>query len=85
MLIQTNANYPQLVRSSRERYYALVQVTGAGAVRIAQSAHELINPFLGVNQGLTIAAADGLKGFWWRGDFWIIGDGSDALVQLSFA
>lgn len=85
MIYSVPAARPVLVLARPHRYHVNVQVLGAGAVRLAQSRWELETEIGGQKQGITLSSADGVRGLWWFGELWIIGEGGDASVNLQFA
>lgn len=53
-----------------------IQVQNAVNLRISNDAWTLTGQQYGNDQGLVIAQNDGIKKLQWRGDLWVVGDGS---------
>ena len=71
---------PRPVRGPGPRYRFYVQVLTPGVtVRIGSSHRELSDP----NDGLRVTATDGIRGFWWYEELWIVAD-ADAQVVVEW-
>jgi len=59
-----------------------IQVIGANTVRVGTACNELQQPVAGINQGLSIVAADGIVSLWWSGELWVIGSAPNTFFDI---
>lgn len=63
---------PKLIGSYRGWVSLKVNVLGNSNIWLARDKETLIQPLAQQQGGLPIAAADGVKEYWWIGDLWAI-------------
>lgn len=89
MILQLQANQPQLVLSVDGVVSVYVRQYGAGNLRLGMNKEDLINTSP-VNQapgqvvdGIPQAAADAIKQYFWSGDLWLISDAPGPIMILA--